>query len=188
MRIKSHANTLISIIRDHVEAWRKANGWSRETTAQAIVEAHERIGGPAITGIHFDPPTKDTFERAKVNADRIFRWLDDATKDTNLLPLNFTTSILEAMPMDRRMPLVNDLLRPLGLATRVMPKVDEGDATVMLFKGIVGSAGQAQSAMADLLDGVDPGELERAQSALTNAQNAIGNALVKVETKMGGQS
>lgn len=36
----------------------------------------------------------------KVNADRVFRWLDDGTKDTNLVPANFVPSILAALPTD----------------------------------------------------------------------------------------
>ena len=79
MQHGSHNRTLIAILRDAVEAWRKRNGWSRETAAQTIVDAHERIGGPANSGIVFEPPSIDAFKRVKANADRIFRWLDDVT-------------------------------------------------------------------------------------------------------------
>ncbi len=96
MRDVSH-KTWIAIVLDHVNAWRKANGWSRETVVQMIVEAHECTNGPVVTGIKFEPHTADTFERWKVNADRVFRWLDDSSKDTNLLPTNFIPSILAAM-------------------------------------------------------------------------------------------
>lgn len=77
--------SLITILREHVEAWRKSNDWSRESMADLIVKAHEDIGGPAFSGIRFDPPTKDAFERMRVNADRIFRWLDDSTIAASLL-------------------------------------------------------------------------------------------------------
>lgn len=183
MRSGSHT-TFTGMLRDAVEAWRKEHGWSRETVVMHIVEAHERIGGPASTGIVFDPPTRDAFERAKVNADRVFRWLDDVTKDSNHCPPNFLPSILEALPLERRMQFLNAVLAPLGLATRALPRCDEGDATVMLFKGLVATAGTASAAMADLLDGVDPGELQRAQAALGEAQRHNAAALAKVEAKL----
>ncbi|MBN0437935.1 hypothetical protein JTM67_36255, partial [Pseudomonas aeruginosa] len=84
MRNESH--TLISTLLGVVNQWRRREGWSRETVVQHIVEAHERIQGALVTGIVFDPPTRDATERMKVNADRVFRWLDDGTKDTNLVP------------------------------------------------------------------------------------------------------
>lgn len=186
--MRNEAHTQIGIIRLHVEAWRKANGWSRETAAMVMVEAHERIGGPATTGIVFDPPTQDAFARAKVNAERIFRWLDDVTKDNNLLPFNFWPAIQEALPMDRRMSLVNELLRPAHLACRALPVKDDGDTTVMLFKRVVATSSTANMAMADLLDGIAPGELEHAQAAIGEAQRQNAAALVKVEAKLeGGQ-
>lgn len=119
MRHESH-KTLISILREHTSAWRKSQDWSRETMADVIVAAHERTNGAAATGIRFEPNTQDTFGRMKVNADRVFRWLDDESKDTNLLPANFIPSILAAMPHDRRRHCVDDILRPLGLAVRTL--------------------------------------------------------------------
>lgn len=105
----------IAILREHVEAWRRDNRWSRETVADMIVQAHYRIGAPAWSGIVFEPHTTDTFERMRVNADRIFRWLDDVTKDKNHLPFNFQLSVYAALPEDRRVLLLNDLLAPLAM-------------------------------------------------------------------------
>ncbi|CAB3862961.1 hypothetical protein LMG26858_02318 [Achromobacter anxifer] len=119
MRHESH-KTLIAILREHTSAWRKSLDWSRETMAEHMVAAHDRLNGPAATGLRFEPSTLDTFGRLKVNADRIFRWLDDESKDSNLLPANFIPSILKAMPHDRRRHCVDDILRPLGLAVRTL--------------------------------------------------------------------
>jgi hypothetical protein len=115
--------TLIGTIREHVIAWRKAEGWSRETVVQTIIEAHEVVGSG--TGIVFDPQTNDLCERREVNAQRVFRWLDDESKESNLLPSNFIPSILAAMPIDRRMACVSELLVPLGLGVRLLD--DEAD-------------------------------------------------------------
>jgi len=119
MRNNPH-KTRIAMYRDCVEEWRKREGWSRETVCQVIVEAHERIDGPASTGIRFEPPTTDTYERQKVNAERIFRWLDDVSKDRNLLPSNFEASIEEAMPIDIYLKFENMRLARKGVELRMV--------------------------------------------------------------------
>ena len=144
MRDVSH-KTWIAIVLDHVNAWRKANGWSRETVVQMIVEAHDRLNGQVVTGIKFEPHTADTFERWKVNADRVFRWLDDSSKDTNLLPTNFIPSILSAMPMDVRLHCMDDLLRGVGIAARpIDEQVKDGIDAVGMLRTIISRSATAQ--------------------------------------------
>lgn len=177
--------TAIALVREAVEDWRRANGWSRETTAQMIVEAHKRIGGQESTGIVFDPPTRDTFERMRVNADRVFRWFDDTTKDRNLLPLGFLASVLAALPMARRLALADKLLAPADIASREIEPADDdeiaaGDETrtvTMHFQAVLRHSSDAQVDMAQLLDGIDPREPERASRSLTRARAAMGAAL-----------
>jgi hypothetical protein len=176
--------TAIGIIRDHIESWRRSNSWSRETTAQTIVETHERLGFDRVSSIAFDPPTRDTFERQRVNADRIFRWLDDTTKDRNLLPVNFLLSILAALPMDRRIALVDELLEPVGLGAREEATFigmdpgagDDKTVVVMHFQDVLRTGTEAQVHMSKLLDGVDPGEPEAAKAKLSVAMAAFNRA------------
>ena len=183
MQRSSH--TWIATIRDAVEVWRKQNGWSRETAAQMIVEAHEREGLHRVTGIVFDPHTRDAYERMKVNADRIFRWLDDATKDNNLLCANFVPSILAALPADLRMHLVDDLLRGHGMACR-MVVTESGDTPIGMLRAMMIESSEAQQAVAALLDGEDPGELEHAQRQIAEAMEVLRNAQDMVESMMSG--
>lgn len=184
MRNASH-KTFTGALREAIEGWRKESGWSRETVVMQIVEMHERLDAHTLTGIQFDPPTRDTFERAKVNADRVFRWLDDVTKDTNHCPPNFIPSILATLPMERRLALVNVLLTPLGITCRAMaPAIAIDDNTMMLFKELVATSSEANTRVADLLDGIDPGELEGAHSALCNAMRSISTLLTATEKKM----
>ena len=181
MQHRSHQRTLITVLRDYVEDWRRSNGWSRETTAQMIVEAHERIGGPANTGLVFDPPSRDAFERAKANADRIFRWLDDSTKDKNLLPANFIWSILAAFPADRRLCLGDELLAPVGLGSRYtdddVDEAGEAQCVVTHFKAVVECTAEANVAMSQMLSGIRPGEPERAKTKLARAAATMQRAL-----------
>jgi hypothetical protein len=176
MRNESH-KTLIARVLEHVNACRKAVGWSREAVADTIVQAHIRIGGPEATGIRFEPPTTDTFERAKVNADRIFRWLDDGSKDTNLLPANFLPSILAALPMEDRIALMNDVLAPLGMVAHRLEQ--DGAARLDATKHLVTiskEVAEAQSAVANLIDGATLPELQKAERELAEAERAIHEA------------
>lgn len=180
------SRTPIALVRDHVEAWRRDNRWSRETVAQQIVETHERLGLDHLTGIHFEPPTRDAFERMRVNADKIFRWLDDATKDRNLLTVNFLWAILAAMPMDRRVALASALLAPVDLMAHEEATIigvdmaggpDRTAAVVMHFRDVLASASEAQVAMASMLDRIDPGEPEAAKVKLSRTATAVQRAI-----------
>lgn len=184
MRHESH-KSLIAVVREHTSAWRKAMDWSRETMVDAIVLAHEQLNGPAVTGIRFDPQTRDTFARMKVNADRVSRWLDDESKDSNLLPANFLPSILAAMPHDRRRHCVDDLLRPLGLAVRslqlaALRGVDVGQVTNLMREQT-----EASAAAAALLDGdATADELIHAHRELSESIVAARSVRATVESQM----
>lgn len=179
----SHSLSWIAIIRDTVEVWRKQNGWSRETAAQMIVDAHEQHDFHLITGISFNPPSRDTYQRMKVNADRIFRWLDEVTKDSNLLPANFIVSILAALPDDMRMHAVNRMLLPIDLGSRNF-SVTTIYRPIALLQIMLTEASQAENAVAALVDGIQAGELENAHQELTDAINAFTKARDNVESMM----
>lgn len=71
-----------------------------------------------MTGIRFEPKTLDVFERQKVNADRIFRWLDDESKEGTLMPANFLQSVLAGVPEDVQRRALDRILMALGFAVR----------------------------------------------------------------------
>ncbi|MBI2306122.1 MAG: hypothetical protein HYU78_02355 [Rhodocyclales bacterium] len=180
MQQTTHTKTAISIVRDHVEDWRRQNRWSRETAADMIVQAHERIGGPRLTGIVFDPPTRDTFERMRVNADKIYRWLDDSSKDKNLLTVNFLWSIFAALPDERRLHLVDALLAPVGMHAGFDSDQGEDEsqqAVVLLFQDVVAHGAEVNVAMSKMIDGIDPGEPEQAKKQLSIAKATMQRAL-----------
>jgi hypothetical protein len=167
MRDSSHKSR-IQIIRDHVAAWRKSQGWSRESAAAEIVAAHERIGGHLSGAIVFDR-SADVYTTQKNHADRIWRWLDDESKDNNLMPANFENSILAALPVERRVDLLNEILAQIDCVARAR----HHDAKVQLnahelVQTIMRANHRTEADAADLLDGVDPGELPRLHSSLVD--------------------
>jgi len=178
--------TVITILREAVDNWRRSNHWSRETVAQMIVEAHERIDAPLITGMVFDPPTRDHFERMRVNADRIFRWLDDVSKDRTLLPLNMLPSVLAALPLDLRVQAADRMLRQAGIASRAMTTQAQPlvDSVLILLRRDLTETAEANAALAQLVDGIEPGELENAQRQVADAIEALHATQAAIEATM----
>lgn len=180
MIMQTHPHkTTIATLAHWVETWRKALGMSKQTAAALIVEAHERIGGPATTGIEFaDNP--DTYKRVAINCDRVYRWLDDLTKDTNHLPINMLPSLVEALPEPFRSHGLNDLLRPHGLAVRPVGTLIEAPAANHL-KDMLRENAEAAAAFTDLLDGATEAELLEAQRKLAEVSATITHHLALVE-------
>jgi hypothetical protein len=183
MRNASH-KTLIGSYRDAVAARRKEMGWSREAMAMEIVAAHERIGGAASTGIVFEK-SGDAFTTAKKNADRIWRWLDDETKDNNLLPANFQNSILAALPIERRVELLNEVLTQVDCAARgrhTAPKADINPHE--LVQSVMRANHRTESDAAELLDGIDAHELPKLHNSLVNDIRVKRSLIGAVEAAM----
>ena len=175
----THKPTLIATLAFWVESWRKAQGMSKQTMAALVVEAHERIGGPATTGIEF-ANNPDAYKRVAINCDRVYRWLDDLSKDTNHLPANMIPSVLAALPENYRIHAMNDLLRPHGLAVRHTGTLVETPSPAHL-KGLVRETAEAAAAFTDLLDGATHEELEDAQHQLAEARATVTHHLEMVE-------
>ncbi|MCS7821913.1 hypothetical protein N0019_26535 [Pseudomonas aeruginosa] len=179
--MRSESHTLISTLLGVVNQWRRREGWSRETVVQHIVEAHERINAHVTTGIVFDPPSRDAMDRMKANADRVFRWLDDSTKDNNLLPANFLPSILAALPSDLKIQALGDLLTPVGVSVRLIDGVGGEREVLCMLRSLIKENGEAQQAIASLVDGADEGELQEAHRELSESRAATEEALRMID-------
>ena len=168
MKANLHRKTLIAILRDHVNAWRRENSWSRETVAQVIIEMHEQIG--ASTGIIFEPHTKDIGAIREVNSQRHFRWLDDETKSTNLLPANYIPSILAAMPVDRRLACASEIMVSIGLGACLSSDAEEGDLDLNALFEAQRDDLDANQALVEAIQNPTPENLEIADRKLLRAQ------------------
>jgi hypothetical protein len=186
--MRSDSHTLIGIVRQHVSEWRREQSWSRETVVVSIVDAHEAIGAPARTGIRFEPSTQDSYERTKVNADRVFRWLDDESKDTNLLPANFLLSILAALPPARRHACLNALLAPLGLHVQGNELLADCDIDVnLLAASDIKEGSEAVHALLGLQGHIDEVSLCQAEKEYDEAIESYSRtrrALEAIHTKL----
>lgn len=180
--MRSESHTLIATLLGVVNQWRRREGLSRETVVQHIVEAHELLGADTVTGIVFDPPSRDVVERMKANADRVFRWLDDSTKDKNLLPANFTMSVIAALPDDLKIQALGDLLTPLGVSVRLMEPAGAQREVLCMLRTLIKENGEAQQAVAGLVDSADDNELQEAHRELSESMAATGEALQMIDS------
>lgn len=170
--------TLISIVRAAVSEWRRREGWSRESVVDEIVQKHLEINGPAVTGITFDPQTKDTFQRMKVNSDRVFRWLDDESKDCTLLPANFLPSILAALPSDLQLQCIGQILRPLGLEVcRAESAAAESFNPAVHASSLIKEGAEAATKMLNIGANPSPVELEQVRKELTDVVECAAETL-----------
>lgn len=174
MRNVPHTQTLIATLRNAINGVRKSRGWSRETVVQEVVEAHVRIGADKLTGLTFELSGRDAVARLKVNAERVYRWLDDEGKDNNLLPANMLPSVLASLPGDVRLGVVNDLLRPLGMEAHGIERDEDAsfDASICASATMKESA---EAAVAILAVGSNPTQvsLQQALKEVTEAEEAI---------------
>lgn len=166
--------TKLAHLMTYIDKWRERAG-SRESVAVAIVEAHMAAGFNTRAKLHFDTQG-DAFTLAKNAADRIFRWLDDKTKDGNFMPANFEDSILLAMPEDLRLCYLNDWLGQFGMRAKGVHEEDSGGCAVTHLKAVSKESAEATSAMADLLDGDTDAELDIADHELAEQEEAVRRA------------
>lgn len=177
--------TVIGTLRRHWLQFRRARRLSIESAFQFAVEAHEALDGPRLTGLRFEPPTEDAFTRARVNSDRIGRWLDDETKDKNLLPANFLPALLGGLPLEARAACVEDLLRPLGLGVRTLTGAERVAFNVTeLLRAVMSESHDAEHALLALLDGDTPAELHAAQRQFRELQEIAAVAMRKIESAL----
>jgi len=182
MRNVSH--TMIAAIKQAVVAWRKREDWSRETVTEQIVQFYYSRN-VKLANVSFDTTTKDNITRQKNNADKLFRWLDDESKDNNLIPPNFAPWVIAALPLDLRIECVNEFMQPAELSVRA--QVSEAvERLPMMLQSLAKEGGEALASMAGLLDGATPEELATARKEVTELLAAAEAALKVLEAAREG--
>lgn len=182
--MRSHSQSLIGVARKYVNIWRRRNQWSQGTVVEEIIKVHDRIDGIGVSGIRFEPHTVDAYDRQRINGERVFRWLDDETKDNNLLPANFVQSVIAALPVDLRLACVDEILLPLGMAgTIISDKSGDLNAAALVQK-VAKEGGEATAALAVLVDGATPDELRNAHQELSESLSAHQVAIGRIETAL----
>lgn len=184
----SHADeTWIDCLKRYLRLWKRTGDYSDATICDFIVQAHAAMGLDAKSGIRFTPGSVDEYNRQKANAARIMRMLSEEphTGGEAVAAINMLPSILAAMPVDLRINFLNEYIACLGLSVRGVD-VDAGNAlnaTVHLVS-IARENSEAQSALADLIDGATAEELAKADRELSDAVDAATAARADVRQQM----
>lgn len=190
--------TWVESLKRHLSDWKKmGEGMSEMTMFDEIVAAHERIGGPRKTGIHFNNG-HDAFNRQKANAIRIKRLLTDepATEEQADQLLNLLPSILAAMPPHLSISFLNEYLAPLNLHVAGNDEATEGEMGIADLAEIMRKDAQAHQTLAqvignpelssltaahrDILDSIETKKKKgRILAAMIRAKTATGSAIKK---------
>lgn len=185
MRGDSQGRTTIAIIAAAIVEWKDSKGWSRETVADAIIRHFYNLQPKGLPGISFNlNSSDDEYQRMHVNANKLFRWLDDITKDGNL-PANLAVYLLGALPVELRTKTINTLLLTGGIDMSAKPIVQADPARPLdMLESVLAESAEAAKALAALVDGVDPGELEHAQHTLSMALIAMQSAKRVIDAQL----
>lgn len=163
--------TKLSLLAHYVDQWRIRAG-SRETVATEIVEAHIAAGYNTRAKLHFDTQG-DAFMLAKSRADRIFRWLDDKTKDGNFMPANFEDSVLLAMPDDLRLEYLNEWLGGgLNLSVQIIGKTPDRIDVSAHFMAVSKENAEAVVSVAQVVQNPTAANIAHAEIELSEAETA----------------
>lgn len=170
--------SLVDVLRGAIEAWRRESGqMSRETLAIHITEAHERIGADIATGINFDSTSKDAYTRAKSAAQKLYRWFGGDDEHEAKLPANMVPTLLAALPMERRVGVLNQILCPLGLEVRPIDQAPAvGFDAIKHLRSITKEGSEAKMALLTVSPDATDAELLAAHRELMEAEEAYSAA------------
>lgn len=182
MRANSH-RTVITVIRDYLDQWRKAQGLTLQAAAQVMVDHYFAQRLNVVWPVDFHT-TGDAYMCVKANSERIWRWMDDQTKDTTLLPANLLPLVLGVLPLSSRVMCVNEVLASVGLSVAVRPGVLPAESLPQVLALMAKESGEAVAGVAGLMDGHCAAELAAVRAELVEAVAANKAALAYVEAQL----
>lgn len=180
MRMSSH-KTVIGVVRDYLDQWRKERGLTLQAAATEMVEHYFASGMNRVWPVDFHTGG-DAYAAVKANSERIWRWLDDQTKDTTLLPANLLPVVLGVLPFNLRVMCVNELLKPVGLSVGIRAGVLPALTHAQVLAVAAKESGDAIAALAGLADGWSEQELAVTRAELQEALAAHRAALAFVDS------
>jgi hypothetical protein len=142
--------TPIGLLREYLDAWALREHLTDEDIANEIVAFHDAAQWQLRSKVYFDESADNTRRRA-TNRARIFRWLNDSEKDTNLLSVNFLPFVLGAMPTDLRIGFLNDYMRALGLCVAGIDDAQDGEFGINDLAAVMKEDSEAHQACAQVI-------------------------------------
>lgn len=178
--MRGHSQSAIGIIRQAFNAWRKREGKSRDAIVDEFVKVFRDLGGEATTGVRFERRGVDEYDSLRIQGERVYRWLDDESKDNNMLNANLLPYMLAALPDDLRIMAATDLLLVTGLSVHVVGHRGGLDVAHLL-RAVAKEGGEATASLAVLVSGATPHDLRDAHREITESIAAQQQALDEIE-------
>lgn len=184
----SHADeSWIDCLKRYLRLWKRTGDFSDATICDFIVQAHVALGLDIKSGIRFTPGSADEYNRQKANAAKIMRMLSDEphTEGEAVAALNMLPSILAAMPIELRVDFLNEYIACLGLSVRGV-EINAGSAlnATSHLVNFTREACEAQTAVANLIDGATPEELVKADRELSEVVDAATSARADIQRQL----
>ena len=178
---------MVELIRHFMERWWNLPGWDGETVALEITSnisnfyTKEQLEECGITFIE----RVDKNREKKTNLQKLNRWLGrrvDTDPDPEVL-LNLLPVISALMPEELRVEFHRAAFKKSSLIFHVGHTCNyEGDVDILAaLKTISKESAEAEQALIDLLDGIDPGELPAAQKELEESIAAKKSTLAMIK-------
>jgi hypothetical protein len=178
----------LALIRRYLDRWSAMSRHNRQIVAEIVVEKFNELAMQeflAGTGVEFSH-SEDLCGDMRAHAQKLWRWLG-AYEEVKPAPDKLwyvEQAIVASMPADMRLQYLNDVYA--NASVQVALKIDAGQ-TLLAFEHLVQEQAEATKSLAALLDGIDPGELDRAERELTEALGATASALSHVKAlRVGG--
>lgn len=174
--------TLLALLRHALQTWRRREGWSRQALVLRLAAVHESLGMERVTGIALAPAGCKRGESARLAAARLYWWLDDEGKDDELLPPNLLPTLIAALPLDLRLPVVEALLGPAGLRVDTVSAADALLCLGRLLRRVARENAGAEAAMADAIG--NPAALPKALAVIRNGIATLQDAAASIEAQL----
>lgn len=168
MRNVSH-ESWIGIIRTEVEAYRADMKWSRETVVAQFVEDFKANEEPNAWGVEFSCHP-DLSQAQKNDADKFYRWLDDVTKDNNLLSMNMARIVLRVLPMQYSLRASAKIMGQIGIAVGVPDLSETSDPDHNDIAEMAQTSGNSVFIYSRAVQDPTPENLEAAQLQLVQEE------------------
>ncbi|WP_059286199.1 hypothetical protein [Aquitalea magnusonii] len=158
-----------------------------EVVANEIVQRYYQQGLDVVwlVDFHRHEPGGDVVRVMKTNCERITRWLDDQTKDTNLMSANFVPMLLQVMPPDLRLQVLVEAFTPLGIDVSLRMADEVTDSHAALMSALAKESGEGMAAFALLADRCTHDELTRALVEIEEGAAAHQDAAVFIRQRLG---
>lgn len=186
MRNRPH-KTLIGVLRDAVHAWRQRERWSMESVTDEIVRQYYQHGLDVVWLIDFHRHVEggDAMRVIKTNCDRISRWLDDQTKDTNLMSANFVPMLMQVLPADLRLQVMVEAFSPLGIDVSLRMPDEVTDSHAALMSALAKESGEGMAAFALIAERASHDDLTRVLIEMEESAAAHQEAIAYVRQRLG---